>query len=425
MAAPPGHPGTGPSSGFPPVRRRPISRRSFLGRAMLAAVATPTLAELLTACGDQLYTSGDIVIASPDKPVKWPLSTKYQAIEPGQTPEPGSTLRIYNYPDYLGPGVLKNFEKEFDVDISVSTFNDTDEALTKLASGAVSYDVYFPSYDQIGTLVAADLLRPLTHDYIPNIKNLWSDFTNPWYDEDWQYSVPYTVYTTGIGWRTDLVSEDISLRDNPYEVFWDDQYAGNFAVIDDFHTAMAMVLLRDGITDINTGRVDDLDKLRESLLDLGDLGPKVTIQMYTELPTAQYGLAQMWSGDIVNAVYYLPKGTSPDVLRYWFPPTGKGMIDNDLMVVLGSGDNPVAAHHFINYMLDADVSAQNFGFIGYQPPQNSISPETLVADGFVPANLETAAVKQQYFSEGYRLLELPPTEGNEWRSIWQEFKANG
>ncbi len=55
-------------------------------------------------------------------------------------------------------------------------------------------------------MVAADLLRPLNHDYIPNIDNLWPQFQNPWYDAGWRYSVPYTVYTTGIGWRTDMVS---------------------------------------------------------------------------------------------------------------------------------------------------------------------------------------------------------------------------
>ena len=32
----------------------------------------------------------------------------------------------------------------------------------------------------------------------------------------------------------------------------------------------------------------------------------------------------MWSGDVVNAQYYLPKGVKPEVLAYWFPPDGKG-----------------------------------------------------------------------------------------------------
>ena len=82
-------------------------------------------------------------------------------------------------------------------------------------------------------------------------------------------------------------------------------------------------------------------------------------------------VSQMWSGDIINAQSYLPEGTSTDILQYWFPPDGKGLVDNDLMVVLRSGKNPVLAHLFINHMLDPEVAMQNFSAIGYQPPQNS------------------------------------------------------
>lgn len=341
-------------------------------------------------------------------------------------PKAGGTLRLYNYADYINPAVVKNFEAMYDVNVTVSTFNDTDEALTKIASRNLSYDVYFPSYDQIGKMATAKLLRPLNHDYIPNIGNLWPQFKNPWYDLGWRYSVPYTVYSTGIGWRIDQVSEDIAQRDNPYDVFWDPQYAGKLAIIDDWHTAMGMVLLRNGISNINTGDASQLELLRNQLIDLLHVTrPKVTITMYNDLPGGQLGLSQMWSGDIVNAIYYLPKGQTPEVLRYWFPSDGKGMVDNDLMVCLADGANPVAAHHFINYMLDAKVAVQNFRFVGYQPPQLSMHPSTLVADGFIPRNLAAATVLPRYFTQGVRLLQLPPVVEGQYLQIWEEFKAGG
>ena len=106
--------------------------------------------------------------------------------------------------------------------------------------------------------------------------------------------------------------------------------------------------------------------------------------MYTELPAGQHGLCQMWSGDAINAPYYLPEGTSTDILRYWFPPDGKGEVDNDLVVCLAQGKNPVAAHFFINDLLDPEVAGENFGYTGYQPPLNQFTPDTLVADGLRP-----------------------------------------
>ena len=123
---------------------------------------------------------------------------------------------------------------------------------------------------QISRLVNGELLRPLNHTYIPNIKNVWPSFTNPWYDQEWRYTVPYTIYTTGIGWRTDQVPADIGALKNPYDSLWDPVYKGKTAVIDDFHTAMAMVLLRQGITDINTSSEADLKMVGEQLQRAGE-----------------------------------------------------------------------------------------------------------------------------------------------------------
>jgi spermidine/putrescine transport system substrate-binding protein len=347
-------------------------------------------------------------------------------IDSGQKPQSGSVLRIYNYADYLSPRMMKDFEAKWGVDIHLSTFNDADEALTKVAAKELKFDIYFPSYDSLGKLVGADLLRPLNHDYLTNADNLWPSFHDPWYDRGSRYTVPYTIYTTGIGWRTDMVDTDIAGMSNPYDIFWDTKYAGNLAILDDWHTAMSMVLLRNGIDDINSTKQSDLDLIRKQLLQLrSTMRPKVTISMYTEMPAGQYGLCQMWSGDAVNTPYYLPKSVSPSVMRYWFPPDGKGEVDNDLVVCLAQGQNPVAAHFFINEILDNAVAAKNFGYTGYQPPLKKFTPSALVKEGYVPKNLATAVVQQQDFETGFPLLQLPPASDTAWHQVWQEFKAGG
>ena len=153
--------------------------------------------------------------------------------------------------------------------------------------------------------------------------------------------------------------------------------------------------------------------------------PKVTITMYNDLPAGQLGICQMWSGDAVNAQYYLSKGSKVSVLRYWSPKDGKGLVDNDLMVCLKEGKNPVLAQLFMNHMLDPKVAAGNFSATGYQPPQRTILPEKAVADGFVPANLASATVPQTAFDVGFPLLELPIDADKAWHDVWSEFKAGG
>ena len=202
-------------------RPRPIDRRAFLGRMSLAALGGPALLEALAACSSD--TPGGVTkpgssaspvftIASPSTPVTWPVD-EAALIADALEPEKGATLKLYNYADYIGPGVVKAFEKKYaayDVKVRVSTFNDTDEALTKIRAGKSGFDLYFPSYDQIAKMVTAKLIRPLNHSYIPNIANVWPEFTDPWYDGKWNYTVPYTVYTTGIGWRADKVTIDVA-----------------------------------------------------------------------------------------------------------------------------------------------------------------------------------------------------------------------
>ncbi len=412
-----------------PVPNRPgPSRRQFLQRAALLAAGTPAMVAFLDACSKdgQPSSAPSLTIASPSSPVKWDIPGDNKPIADGLAPEKGATLQLYSYADYIAPDAIKSFEEKYSATVQVSTFNDTDEAITKIRGGNVDYDLYFPSYDQISRLINGGLVRSLNHSYIPNIKNVWPFFTNPFYDQEWRYTVPYTVYTTGIGWRNDQVPADIGALKNPYDSLWDPAYKNKTAVIDDWHTAMAMVLLKLGITDVNTSSADDLKKVGEQLTALvAATSPKVTITMYSDLPAGQIGLSQMWSGDIINAVNYLPEGTKPDILRYWFPADGKGLVDNDLMVLLRGGRNPVLGHLFLNHMLDTEMAKLNFKQIGYQPPQNSLNPDTLVADGLVPENLRSAIVRPEYFDVGYRTLELDAANDAAWHNVWRAFKAGG
>jgi spermidine/putrescine transport system substrate-binding protein len=370
-------------------------------------------------------TAAGLKIASPENPVVWPIAADNQPIASGLAPEKGATLKLYNYADYINPEVFKGFTKKYGVKVEVSTFNDIPEALAKIRSGTVDFDIFFPSYDVIGKLVTTELARPINHDYVPNITNVWPEFQNPFYDGNWQYTVPYTLYTTGLAWRTDRVSEDISARANPWDVFWDPQYAGKIAVLDDYREAISMVMLRDGLAaHLNDADPAALAKVQTDLLAMvASTKPRVTITGYTDLPEGKFSITHCWSGDSVAMSGYLPKGVDPSILRYWFPKDGKGLVNSDLMVMLKAGKNPVAAHLFLNYMLDKQVALTNFSFVGYQPPQNSITADSLVAAEVLPVNLKTATVQQSYYSSGYRTLELSPDDDAAWQAVWQRFKA--
>ena len=148
-----------------------------------------------------------------------------------------------------------------------------------------------------------------------------------------------------------------------------------------------MLLLRNGVTDVNTGDEAALEQVRQDLLGLTDaVNVKTSVLDYTLVPEGQAWLHQAWSGDFVSAQYYLPKGVDYTVLGYWYPPDGGGLIGSDTMAVLRSAKNPVLAHEFLNFMMDNDNAYANFyNFVGYQPPLTSLNPDLLVRDEVVPA----------------------------------------
>ena len=413
-------------------RPRPsLNRRSFM-RGTAAALAFPSLAAFLEACSKSPGGSAGasalptFSVASPTNPVKWDIPATNKAIASGLTPEQGGVVNIYTYTDYIDPEALKSFEakyKKYNVKALVTTFEDTTEAITKIRSGGVNVDLYNPSYDQLGKLIKTELIQPLNHDYIPNIANVWPEFTNPFYDQEWRYTTPYTVYTTGIAWRADKVTADIAAMPNPYDSLWDPTYSKKLSVLDDYRTCMGMVAFRNNLSP-NTTNPDDLKLIHKQLTQLNQtMMPKVNVTDYQDLPTGVVDICQAWSGDAINMQSYMPKGQSADVLRYWFPSDGKGAIDNDLLVITKTCKSPVLAHLFLDHMLDYDVAIGNFGAIGYQPPQVKITPDKLVSDQFIPQNLAAAVVLPAYFDAGQRSLELSPADDSAWQLIWQQFKA--
>ena len=119
---------------------------------------------------------------------------------------PGATLRLFNYPDYIYPALLRRFEKRYDCKVEVATYNASDEAIAKLQSGAVDYDVIIGlSGSNIVNLMALQLLQPLNHTYLPNLAaNIWPQLADPFYDRGSRYTVPYVTWSDGIGWRNDI-----------------------------------------------------------------------------------------------------------------------------------------------------------------------------------------------------------------------------
>lgn len=428
---------------------RPLSRRDFLRRSAGTAIALPSLSAILAACakpGEETTTTteasvgtggvdkgGPYPISTADAPVTWTIYDDLQPIDDGLQPESGATLQIYNWDQYVWKKVVEKFCEENNCDYKITTFQNMDEALTKINTGELKFDIFFPTTDTFGKLITAKLLQPLNHSYIPNLPaNVWPELQSPYYDAESRYSVPYVVYTTGIAYRRDTIpDEKIQGMANPYEILWDPTYRGRVGVYDSYRDTMCETLLKNGITNVNTEQQSDIDIVQADLLALiDDVDVRYSINgAYKLLPEDQYDLHMSWSGDIVAGWFYVSKDTAYEDLGYWFPPDRNGLVGNDTMAIPANAEHPVLAHMFLDYMLDFKSAMDNFAWVGYQPPMNDADPSTLTTtksvwgEPYVFPWLEGAVVRKEDFSLGYPQWELTPAVDDMWHDAWQVFRA--
>jgi spermidine/putrescine transport system substrate-binding protein len=397
---------------------RKLTRRSFLGRGAAGALALGA-APLLDACASALAGTGTVPLPRPNHPVKWPVFTGNQAIASGKPPEEGATLQVYNWVAYVNQQCVDNFAKKYKCKVQVTTFNTMDEAMAKLRSG-LSFDVLMgATVDVLGQLIEGKLVQPLNHSYIPNITQAWSDFTNPFYDQGWQYTVPYTIYTTGISWRKDLVHENPYTMANPWAMPWQSKYKGRVAILDDYREGISLGLMKNGIYDLNTTDYRQINLSRSALQDLSSLvNVRIDNNDYTEVPTGDTWIHHAWSGDMAAAASYMPKGVNVDVVGYWFPVDGKGPVANDTNVVLRSATNPVLAHEYLNYFLDLPNVIENISFNGYMQPLTGVTPQVLIKEQILPKSLTSTIVTPAYFRKGVAELQLPADVDALWQQAW-------
>ncbi|MCI0543070.1 MAG: spermidine/putrescine ABC transporter substrate-binding protein [Actinobacteria bacterium] len=417
-------------------RRQVYTRRAFLQRATLLGVTGAALPGFLAAClRRESGETADLIIGTPASPVEQPLFDDNPAIESGLPPEAGPLL-LYNWEDYINPEIIPLASDALGVEIQETTFLNEEVALAALASGEVQYDVWFPTSQRVPVAVAAQFVQPLNHDYLPNLAaNVWPQLADPYYDRGSRYTAPYVLYSTGIGYRIDLMdAADLEGLANPWEIFWNPKYRGQMGVLDSFTDTIAMALFRNGVADPSQATEADLEAAGDALLEAleaTDIRPSID-GSYSGIPEGRFAIHHAWSGDLVNSAYYWPDNNDLGTARYLWPAksegsTVNGPISNDTMAVLKGSEHPVLAHMFIDFMLDADNALTNFSWVGYQPPQNTLTPEYLISEGWAADYLEPALVVPGDFELDSVWVQGPLDAETEtlWSDQWTRYTSGG
>ncbi|MFL5687721.1 MAG: PotD/PotF family extracellular solute-binding protein [Chloroflexota bacterium] len=278
---------------------------------------------------------------------------------PTPTPSPEGALNVYNWADYIGEDTIKKFEDAYGIKVQYDFFDTADTMMAKISTGNSGYDVTFPTSVNIPGLVQRNLVQPLDLGMVPNLANLAAEWTNPAYDAGNAHSMPYMWWTTGVAYDTKKVDGTL----DSWDALWDPKYGGKMAMLDDYREAFAAALFRLGY-DVNTTDDAQLDEALAMLQQQKPLLRTYTTDDIGVLSSGDAWIMHAWGGDVYQVTPDRPSVT------YYLPKEG-AVRGSDTMVLLAGAQHPVAAHLFINFMLDPQIAADNTNLIGYMGPNEA------------------------------------------------------
>ena len=341
------------------------------------------------------------------------------------------TLNVYNWGEYISDGsedsldTIKAFESWYEqtykkkVKVNYSTFATNEDMYAKLSSGAVSYDVIFPSDYMIARLVSENKLLPLNFDNIPNYKTIDESFRDLYYDPDNLYSVPYTYNMIGIIYNANVVDEEDA---GGWDLIWNEKYAGNILQFNNSRDAFATAQYKLGL-DVNS---EDRSTWDQALAELKKQAPLVKSyvmdEIYNMLESGEAAIGVYYAGD-----YFTMLDAQADTvdLQFYYPEPTNYFVD--AMCIPSCCQNKELAEIFINYMLSEEPAVANAEFTYYASPNSIVYNnegylEELGEDTVAILYPDIEAFKENYNIYAYH--NLSNDQLDYINTLWESLKIN-
>jgi spermidine/putrescine transport system substrate-binding protein len=319
--------------------------------------------------------------------------------------ELGGTLVISNWDLYMPDDLIPGFEEATGVDVELAVHTTNEDIMGKIsAQSGGGFDLVFVSGPFVQALAGQGWAAEIDHSKIPNLANLQPEASELGYDPGNVYSVPYTWGTTGICYRTDLVSEAPTswtlFHDPPAEL------DGKMTMLGTDRWLLQPALLSLGYS-INTTVQNEIDAAAQWTLEAKEhlLGFDDTT-FYSKLVSGEALAVQAWDG-------WCEYGRAEDPNIDFVIPEEGSDVWTDTMVVLESSQNKDAAFAFIDWVLDAANGKAVSELVLYKVPN---APAMDAVDPAVVEQFPTLAI-----SPAELLAQEPETDlGADGLQLWTE-----
>lgn len=334
-----------------------ITRRHFLAGS---AVAMFSSSVLLAACGEETQPGGN------------------GSVTPSPAGEIEDQLNFFHWAEYDDPAVFEDFTAEFGAATKIDIYASNEEAIAKLtaAAGTTGYDIVVPTGVFIPQMVELDLLEELNLDLIPNFENVDEIYRDQPWDPGNAHSVCKDWGSTGWIYDTTKVSSTIETW-NDFIAVAQGEASGQTSVLDTPGNLAGIYFWANGI-DWATTDTAELDACEE--FTVNELAPHV--KAYDSYPgialtEGKYALSHAWNGDARQGLL-----STDDPDRYVWglgAPVTELWMDN--WCIVKGVQNPNAAHAWINFICDPEVSLKDLAYHGYNTGITGVQ-EAAEAAGF-------------------------------------------
>ena len=330
-------------------------------------------------------------------------------------------LHLYNWNNYLAPETIKRFEAQCKCEVVQTYYSDNEELLAKLAAGAKGYDILVPTSNAVQALIRGGQLKPIDKSKLPNLKNIDPVYLNTPFDPNNQYSVPYAMSTTIIGYNEEKMKE-LGLPTDTWAVIFDPKYLekvkGRVTVLDSANELFAAALKYLGYS-ANDTDPKHWDEATALIKKAKPYWAAFNASSYIkELTVGNIWLVHGYSNDIFQANLDAKAAGRPFQILQGMPKEG-AVLAVDNMVIHKGAPRPDLALQFMNFMLDGKNSAELTNLIGSGNPNADaakyIKPELKALPAVFPPKDVQAKLEQ--------LQDLTPAQRRVRNRMWTEIKA--
>lgn len=266
-------------------------------------------------------------------------------------------LSVYHWFDYIPQELVNKFSEEYDVKVTIDTFDSNEAMLASLKAGKLGdYDVAVPGDYMVEIMGGEGMLDTFEQSELSNFGNIDDQWVDVSFDQGRHSSIPYQIGTTGFMVNRDHYAGEIGSLDvlfNPPA-----ELSGKINVLDSQGEVIALASMYLGIPQCSSDR-GQLTQLNDQLLASKEHWASFGSDVAKEVLVS--GDASV--GMIYNGFGLRARGENAK-LEYAFPKEGY-VFWMDNVVLLKDAPNRDNAIKFMNFLLEPENAAAVSDFAGY------------------------------------------------------------